>query len=183
MPPCSPAARPATRLPLIEPMWRATRDALGPGGASPHSRRDRTVLIHERGRAAGLRRVITRPGGAGRPRRPAPALPCHRTRSWRRGRHRDRHRNPRRPWRAQTPQGFRLGRSAPPTPPIRAAPRTMWRSRAPMASPWRSTQGDEANLKLTTEADFTRALRLMETDMDIPHRQRSSAPLRRRRPM
>jgi 2-C-methyl-D-erythritol 4-phosphate cytidylyltransferase/2-C-methyl-D-erythritol 2,4-cyclodiphosphate synthase len=70
-------------------------------------------------------------------------------------------------WRAQTPQGFHLDA-------IRAAHATHEGSAADDVEVARRaglsvaiTKGDEANIKITTEGDFARAERLMETGMDI----------------
>ncbi|MFW5642047.1 MAG: 2-C-methyl-D-erythritol 2,4-cyclodiphosphate synthase, partial [Roseicyclus sp.] len=70
-------------------------------------------------------------------------------------------------WRAQTPQGFRLEA-------IRAAHAAATGPAADDVAIARAaglqvaiTPGDEANLKITTEADFARAVRLMETQMDV----------------
>ncbi len=70
-------------------------------------------------------------------------------------------------WRAQTPQGFRLEA-------IRAAHDAATGPAADDVAVARAagltvaiTPGDEANLKITTEADFARAARLMEAQMDV----------------
>jgi 2-C-methyl-D-erythritol 4-phosphate cytidylyltransferase/2-C-methyl-D-erythritol 2,4-cyclodiphosphate synthase len=70
-------------------------------------------------------------------------------------------------WRAQTPQGFHLEK-------IRAAHAAASGGAADDVEVARSAglsvaivPGEEANLKITTEADFARALRLMEAPMDV----------------
>jgi len=161
------AARPATRLPLIEAIGGATRDASVRAGLAAIPEGIETVLIHDAARplvsAAVIDRVLAALAdhdGA------APALPV--TDALWRGADTVTGTETRDGlWRAQTPQGFRLGR-------VRAAHAAHQGSAADDVEVARAhgltvaiTQGDEANLKLTTEADFTRALRLMETDMDI----------------
>jgi len=161
------ASRPATRLPLIETVGGATRDASVRAGLAAIPGGIDTVLIHDAARPLVSAAVIdgvlaaleTRDGAA-------PALPVTDA-LWRGAETVTGTQSRDGLWRAQTPQGFRLDA-------IRAAHAAHRGSAADDVEVARAhgldvaiTQGDEANLKLTTEADFTRALRLMETDMDI----------------
>jgi 2-C-methyl-D-erythritol 4-phosphate cytidylyltransferase/2-C-methyl-D-erythritol 2,4-cyclodiphosphate synthase len=166
------AARPATRLPLIEALGGATRDASVRAGLAALPDGIETVLIHDAARPLvpvavidGVLAALETHDGA------APALAVTDA-LWRGAATVTGTENRDGLWRAQTPQGFRLAA-------IRAA------HAAHLADPARPsaaddvevarahgidvaiTQGCEANLKLTTAADFDRALRLMETDMDI----------------
>lgn len=166
------AARPATRLPLIEAIGGATRDASVRAGLDALPEGIKTVLIHDAARPLvspavidGVLDALARHDGA------APALPVTDA-LWRGETTVTGTENRNGLWRAQTPQGFRLDA-------IRAA-HLAFLSRAgqPTAADdvevarangmsVAITQGEETNLKLTTAADFDRALRLMERDMDI----------------
>jgi 2-C-methyl-D-erythritol 4-phosphate cytidylyltransferase / 2-C-methyl-D-erythritol 2,4-cyclodiphosphate synthase len=160
-------ARRATRLPLIETIGGATRDASVRAGLAALPEGIETVLIHDAARPLvsaavidGVLAALETHDGA------APALPVTDA-LWRGAgtvtgtQARDGL------WRAQTPQGFRLGA-------IRAAHAAHQGGAADDVEVARAhgltvaiTPGDEANLKLTTAADFDRARRLMEADMDI----------------
>ncbi|NKX46436.1 bifunctional 2-C-methyl-D-erythritol 4-phosphate cytidylyltransferase/2-C-methyl-D-erythritol 2,4-cyclodiphosphate synthase [Roseicyclus persicicus] len=166
------AARPGTRLPLVEAVGGATRDASVRAGLDAIPEGIDLVLIHDAARPLvsaavidGVLAALATHDGA------APALPV--TDALWRGEATVTGTEDRTGlWRAQTPQGFRL-------PAIRAA------HAAHLSDPARPaaaddvevarahgltvaiTPGDEANLKLTTAADFDRATRLMETRMDI----------------
>jgi 2-C-methyl-D-erythritol 4-phosphate cytidylyltransferase/2-C-methyl-D-erythritol 2,4-cyclodiphosphate synthase len=166
------AARPPTRLPLIEAIGGATRDASVRAGLDAMPEGIKTVLIHDAARPLvspsvidGVLDALARHDGA------APALAVTDA-LWRGETTVTGTENRNGLWRAQTPQGFRLDA-------IRAA-HLAFLSRAgqPTAADdvevarangmsVAITQGEETNLKLTTAADFDRALRLMERDMDI----------------
>ena len=161
------AARPATRLPLVEAVGGATREASVRAGLDALPEGTEHVLIHDAARPLvpaavidGVLAGLATQDGA------APALAV--TDALWRGEGTVTNTEPRaRLWRAQTPQGFWL-------PAIRAAHAAR---RGPAADDVEValahglsvaiTPGDEANLKLTAAADFDRALRMMETPMDI----------------
>jgi 2-C-methyl-D-erythritol 4-phosphate cytidylyltransferase/2-C-methyl-D-erythritol 2,4-cyclodiphosphate synthase len=161
------AARPETHLPLIEAIGGATRDASVRAGLAAIPEGIDTVLIHDAARPLVSRAVIdgvlaaldTHDGAA-------PALAVTDA-LWRGEGTVAGTENREGLWRAQTPQGFRL-------PAIRAAHAALEGPAADDVEVARAhglrvaiTQGSEANLKLTTAADFDRALKLMETRMDI----------------
>lgn len=161
------AARPATRKPLLDVIGGATRDASVRAGLAAVSDPCTLVLIHDAARPLVPRAVIndvldalaTHPGAA-------PALPV--TDALWRGETtvtgtlaRDGL------WRAQTPQGFHLEA-------IRAAHAAHTGGAADDVEVARAhglevaiTQGDEANLKITTAGDFARAAKYLEAPMDI----------------
>lgn len=161
------AACPETRLPLIEALGGATRDASVRAGLAAIPEGIETVLIHDAARPLVSRAVIdgvlaaldTHDGAA-------PALAV--TDALWRGEGTVTGTEARDGlWRAQTPQGFRL-------PAIRAAHAALQGPAADDVAVARAhglhvaiTPGCETNLKLTTAADFDRARKLMETPMDI----------------
>jgi 2-C-methyl-D-erythritol 4-phosphate cytidylyltransferase/2-C-methyl-D-erythritol 2,4-cyclodiphosphate synthase len=161
------AARPRTRLPLIEAVGGATRDASVRAGLAAVPAGIETVLIHDAARPLVSRAVIdgvlaalADHDGA------APALAVTDA-LWRGAGSVTGTERREGLWRAQTPQGFRLTA-------IRAAHAALTGPAADDVEVARAhgltvaiTQGDEANLKLTTAADFDRALKMMETTMDI----------------
>ncbi len=164
------AARPRTRLPLIEAMGGATRDASVRAGLAALPEGIDTVLIHDAARPLVPRAVIdgvlaalVDHDGA------APALPVTDA-LWRGDATVTGTETRDGLWRAQTPQGFHLSA-------IRAAHAAHAAHRGQAADDVEVarahglrvaiTQGAEANLKLTTAGDFDRALRLMEKDSDM----------------
>jgi 2-C-methyl-D-erythritol 4-phosphate cytidylyltransferase/2-C-methyl-D-erythritol 2,4-cyclodiphosphate synthase len=161
------ASRPETRLPLLEALGGATRDASVRAGLAAIPEGIDRVLIHDAARPLVSRAVIDgvlealeAHDGA------APALAVTDA-LWRGAGTVTGTENREGLWRAQTPQGFRL-------PAIRAAHAALTGTAADDVEVARAhglsveiTPGDEANLKLTTAADFDRALRMMETTMDI----------------
>jgi 2-C-methyl-D-erythritol 4-phosphate cytidylyltransferase/2-C-methyl-D-erythritol 2,4-cyclodiphosphate synthase len=161
------AARPETRLPLIEAVGGATRDASVRAGLDAVPDGIETVLIHDAARPLVSETVIDGVLAAlGTHDGAAPALAV--TDALWRGDGTVTGTQAREGlWRAQTPQGFRLAA-------IRAAHAAQTQPAADDVEVARAhglsvaiTPGDEANLKLTTAADFDRALRMMETRMDI----------------
>ncbi|MBF9060509.1 bifunctional 2-C-methyl-D-erythritol 4-phosphate cytidylyltransferase/2-C-methyl-D-erythritol 2,4-cyclodiphosphate synthase [Rhodobacterales bacterium HKCCSP123] len=161
------AARPETRLPLIEAVGGATRDASVRAGLAAIPEGLDTVLIHDAARPLVSRAVIDGVLAAlGDHDGAAPAIAVTDA-LWRGDRTVAGTENREGLWRAQTPQGFRL-------PAIRAAHAALTGPAADDVEVARAhglhvaiTPGDEANLKLTTAADFDRALSMMETRMDI----------------
>jgi len=160
-------ARPATRRTLIEAVGGTTRSASVRAGLAALPDGIDTVLIHDAARPLvwgavidGVLAALAGHDGA------APALPVTDA-LWRGGDTVEGTQARDGLWRAQTPQGFRLSA-------IRAAHAAHRGEAADDVEVARAhglrvaiTQGDEANLKLTTAADFDRARRLMETAMDI----------------
>ena len=161
---------PETQTPLRVVIGGATRDASVRAGLAAVPSECAQVLIHDAARPLVSRAVIDGVLEALRHYRgAAPALPV--TDALWRGAHtvtgtQDRDGL----WRAQTPQGFHLDA-------IRAAHAAYPGDAPPAADDVAVARayglevaiaaGDTANLKLTTAADFTRAARLLESDMDI----------------
>lgn len=164
------AARPATRAPLIDVTGGATRDASVRAGLAAIPEGCTHVLIHDAARPLVPRAVIdgvlsalaTHPGAA-------PALAVTDA-LWRGADTVTGTEDRTGLWRAQTPQGFDLAA-------IRAAHAAWPAGAAPAADDVAVarahglavaiTPGAEDNLKLTHAADFTRAARMLETQMDI----------------
>jgi 2-C-methyl-D-erythritol 4-phosphate cytidylyltransferase/2-C-methyl-D-erythritol 2,4-cyclodiphosphate synthase len=164
------AARPALSIPLTDVIGGASRDASVRAGLTAVSAACDRVLIHDAARPLVSRAVIDgvlaaleRHDGA------APAVAV--TDALWRGTETVAGTEDREGlWRAQTPQGFRLG-------PIRDAHRAAEAAGLAAADDVAVaraagltvaiTQGDERNLKLTRAEDFARAAQLMERRMDI----------------
>lgn len=160
------AARPATRVPLIDVIGGATRDASVRAGLAAVDGPD-LVLIHDAARPLvsaaiidGVLSALSRHDGA------APALPVTDA-LWRGADTVTGTESRNNLWRAQTPQGFRLAaiRAAHAAHPGGAADDVEVARAAGLAVA--ITPGHETNLKLTTAADFARAERMMETALDI----------------
>lgn len=160
-------AVPALRTRLIQVEGGDSRDASVRAGLRALSDTADLVLIHDAARplvspaiVAGVLRALRTHDGA------APALPV--TDALWRGETQVTGTESRDGlWRAQTPQGFHL-------PAIRAAHGAHPGGAADDVEVARAhglsvaiTPGEEANLKITTEEDFARAARFLETDMDI----------------
>lgn len=160
------AACPATATPLVAVRGGATRDASVREGLNAVEECE-TVLIHDAARPLvspevidGVLTALTTHDGA------APALPVTDA-LWRGDGLVEGVQDRDGLWRAQTPQGFRLEA-------IRAAHGALTGPAADDVAVARAyglavaiTQGDEANLKLTSPGDFERASTLLESTMDI----------------
>jgi len=161
------AARPRTRAPLLDVIGGATRDASVRAGLAAVDDTCDVVLIHDAARPLVSRAVIDGVLEALRSHDgAAPALAVTDA-LWRGAETVTGTQSRDGLWRAQTPQGFHLAQ-------IRAAHDAHPGGAADDVEVARAhgltvaiTQGDEANLKITTAGDFARAARYLEGQMDI----------------